>query len=63
MTLKMTVNCVECDAEITKQMLYAGPDSEAAVNVWDFAQSSWECQNCGHTSCIGDIDMMDREDL
>ncbi len=63
MLLKTVVNCVECDADIFGSTLFIGSDKDAAVNVSDFAQTEWVCPECGHMTCIGDIDMMDRNDV
>ncbi len=60
----MIVNCIECGAKIVKRTIYVGSDdNDPAINVDDFAQSDWYCPECHHTTCIDDIDRVDREDL
>jgi len=63
MEIKTSVNCVNCDEEIIKQSLYILDDKDVVINVHSFSQTDWNCGKCGHTSCIGDIDVMDLEEL
>lgn len=60
--LNIEVDCINCDEPIRKQILHIGEENPA-VNVHSFSQTSWICSECGHTTCIGDIDMIDKEDL
>jgi hypothetical protein len=59
----LIVNCIECDAEIVHRSLHVSDGEVPQINVDEFSQSDWVCPNCGHTTCIGDIDMMDQEEL
>lgn len=63
MIIALTVNCVNCDEGIVRQSLHLSDGGIPSVSVDEFSQTSWRCPSCGHTTCIGDIDMMDEKDL
>lgn len=63
MEIELVVNCVECGEEIIGCMIDLSEEERPQVNVTVFAQSEWECHECGAVTCIGDIDMCNREDL
>lgn len=63
MIIELVVNCVNCDAEIAHKSLHVDDEGIASVNVDEFSQTDWLCPECGHTTCIGDVDMIDEEDL
>jgi len=65
MKIKLVVTCPECDTEIehTSLFLTNSKDDVPEVDVYQFEQTSWYCSNCGKTWCIGDIDLIDSEEL
>lgn len=63
MIVELVVNCVKCDEEIVHRSLHVSDGKTPQVNVDEFSQSDWVCPKCGHTTCIGDIDGMDKEDV
>ena len=55
--VNLCVYCDNCGEEIQKEVYAVDNDVEVSM----FAQSDWHCSNCGHTSIIGDIDVIDKE--
>ena len=63
MIVELVVNCIECEEEIVHRSMHVSDAEVPQVNVDEFSQSDWVCPKCGHITCVGDIEMMDREDL
>jgi len=62
--ITLIVNCANCDAEIKKGSVHLSDSSTTIeVSVYEFSQTSWVCDECGHTTIIGDIDAIDLEEL
>ena len=62
MIIKLSCYCINCDTEIIKNTAHF-TDNEPKVNISEFEQTDWVCSECGHTTAIGDINMIDSEDL
>jgi len=63
MQVILKINCPDCDEEIKHDSLHLSDEEVAEVNVDEFSQTDWVCENCGRTFCIGDIDIINLEDL
>lgn len=64
MLTTLEVLCIHCGKPMHKQVVsIGGYITTLTVNVCSFEQTSWECIECGHTTCIGDIDTIDLEDI
>ena len=62
MIVGLLVNCPECGKEIIHYSNHI-TDESPIVAVTEFEQTDWCCEDCDKTFCIGDIDLIDVEDL
>jgi len=63
MKIKLIVTCPDCGTEIDHTILSMFENCTPIIDIFQFEQTSWYCSNCDKTWCIGDIDLIDSEEL
>lgn len=59
----ITIECPYCNETIRQEVSDFREGDVIEVDVSTFEQTTWDCDECGKTFLIGDIDVLNEDDV